>query len=288
MRIVRPRLSPLGLVLAAAHILPAQPPSGYQPAWNDEFVSPRLDAAKWESLSGVRRDGIMDPADAYTEGGELVLRTRKVGEAFHHGFIRTRGRYEPTYGYFEARVKLPRQVGHWAAFWLHGRQVCAGCPGVEVDIMEYPYRGNTVVHNLHWNGYGSEHKSVGSGNKPFTGSPQDWHVFAVEWTPQVYVFFIDGKETWRSSAKVSQVPGYIKLTDEVGDWAGDIRQATLPDEFRVDYIRVYQKPGITLARLGQGRRRTAGTLQLAGNRLVFRDGPTPFALDGRVYGLRIP
>jgi hypothetical protein len=29
------------------------------------------------------------------------------------------------------------------------------------------------------------------------------------------------------------------LSDEVGKWAGDINRAKLPDEFLVDYVRVY-------------------------------------------------
>jgi hypothetical protein len=33
--------------------------------------------------------------------------------------------------------------------------------------------------------------------------------------------------------------GYLLLSDEVGKWAGDITTARLPDEFLVDYVRVY-------------------------------------------------
>jgi hypothetical protein len=29
------------------------------------------------------------------------------------------------------------------------------------------------------------------------------------------------------------------LGDEVGQWGGDISQANLPDQFLVDYVRVY-------------------------------------------------
>jgi hypothetical protein len=35
------------------------------------------------------------------------------------------------------------------------------------------------------------------------------------------------------------VPEYIKLSDETGNWAGDIKKAKLPDQFLVDYVRVY-------------------------------------------------
>ena len=55
-----------------------------------------------------------------------------------------------------------------------------------------------------------------------------------------YVFYVDGKETWRTKASgVCQVPEYIKLSDEIGKWAGDIGKAKLPDAFMVDYVRVY-------------------------------------------------
>jgi hypothetical protein len=36
------------------------------------------------------------------------------------------------------------------------------------------------------------------------------------------------------------VPEYLKLTEEIGKWGGDITQAKLPDFFEVDYVRVYE------------------------------------------------
>lgn len=50
----------------------------------------------------------------------------------------------------------------------------------------------------------------------------------------------DGKEVWRSAAGgVSQVPEYLKLTEQIGKWGGEIRDAQLPDSFEVEYVRVY-------------------------------------------------
>ena len=49
------------------------------------------------------------------------------------------------------------------------------------------------------------------------------------------------QETWRHSAGgVSQVPEYIKLTEEIGTWGGEIQKASLPDYCEVDYVRVYE------------------------------------------------
>jgi hypothetical protein len=62
----------------------------------------------------------------------------------------------------------------------------------------------------------------------------------LEWKSNEYIFYVDGQETWRTSAGgMCQVPLYIKLSDETGDWAGDIAKAKLPDRFLVDYLRVY-------------------------------------------------
>ena len=52
---------------------------------------------------------------------------------------------------------------------------------------------------------------------------------------------MDSKEVWRTKAGgVSQVPEYLKLTEEIGKWGGDIATAQLPDYFEVEYVRVYE------------------------------------------------
>ncbi|MBP8259394.1 MAG: glycoside hydrolase family 16 protein, partial [Verrucomicrobia bacterium] len=68
-----------------------------------------------------------------------------------------------------------------------------------------------------------------------------FHTYGLLWLREEYVFYVDGQETWRSRAGgVCQVPLFVKVTEEIGPWAGDIRQATLPDYFTVDYVRVYE------------------------------------------------
>ena len=153
------------------------------------------------------------------------------------------GKFEHTYGYYAARIQLQRQPGHWSAFWLMGRGVGQvgdeGRDGTEIDIMEKPWRDERVQHALHWDGYGEHHKSEG---KVVTcpAVMEGFHNFALLWTPEEYVFYVDGKETWRTKAGgVCQAPLYIKLSDEVGQWGGDISKADLPDRFLVDHVRVY-------------------------------------------------
>jgi len=238
----------LGIRMAAVsgEFLPP-PPDGkeWKLAWSDEFDGEKLDETRWNRLGdSPRRDGYWVKDDAYVNGtGSLILRTRKDGDRYTCGAVNTRGKFEHAFGYYAARCKLPRQPGHWPAFWLMcsgvGSTENEGRDGTEIDIIEVPWRDGRLTINLHWDGYGDKHKSAGT---KFTipGIMEGWHIFSMLWTQQEYVFYVDGKEVWRSSAGgVSQVPEFIKLTEEIGAWGGKIQEAQLPDYFEVDYVRVY-------------------------------------------------
>ncbi len=227
---------------------PDIPVKGYKLIWSDEFTGTALDMAKWGYRSlGPRRDAVNAKETVSLDGkGHLVLTTQREGNKVHTAMIGTEGTLQTTFGYFECRAKLQDQIGHWSAFWLQtptmGKEI--GNPaesGTEIDIFEYLTKfGDGVVHNLHWDGYQAHHKSDG-GRASIPGLSQGWHTFGLLWTDQEYVFYVDGKETWRSKKAVSKRSEYMILSLEVGKWAGDISEAELPDSFYVDYVRVYQK-----------------------------------------------
>ena len=215
-------------------------------AWHDEFDGNALDESKWDVAEGKRRDAWWSRKAVSLDGkGNLVISTLKEGDKFYDACVRTKGKFEHAFGFYVARIRLQRQPGHWTAFWLYNKCVGkggkTGRTGTEIDIMEKPWLDDRVQQTLHWGGYGKDHKSAG--NKPVApGIMKGFHTFALLWTPDEYVFYIDGKETWRTSAGgVCQVPLYVKLSDEAkfGGWAGDVRKAQLPDEFLTDYVRVY-------------------------------------------------
>jgi beta-glucanase (GH16 family) len=226
--------------------LPEPPPGhAWKLGWSDEFAGAKLDTSKWELIGdSKRRDGYWVKADSYLDGhGNLILRTAKDGDRFTSGAIRTRGKFEHAFGYWVVRCKLPKEPGHWPAFWLMGDGVGkigdGGEDGTEIDIFEAPWRDGRVTMNLHWDGYGKDHKSAGTTIK-LPELTNGFHTFALWWKPDEYVFYTNGKETWRTNAGgVSKVPEFIKLTEEFGEWGGDIKKAKLPDEFVVDYVRVY-------------------------------------------------
>jgi len=212
--------------------------------WSDEFDGDKLDDGKWDIPEGPRRDGFWrrDAIRLYGKG-RLAIDAFKDGESFIDGCVRTKGKFEHTYGYYVAHVQLQKQPGHWSAFWLINTTVGnvgnGGEDGAEIDIYEKPTLDIFVNHAIHWDGYGEFHRSE-SWRSGVPGVLKGFHTFALLWTPEEYVFFVDGKETWRTKAGgPCKVPLYIKLSDEIGDWAGDIKTAALPDYFLVDYVRVY-------------------------------------------------
>ncbi len=226
---------------------PDIPVKGYKLVWADEFDGTTLDMAKWGYRQlGPRRDAVSVKDTVTLDGkGTLLLTTRRSGDKFHTAMIGTQGKFETTFGYFECRVQLQKQLGHWSAFWLQspsmGKEI--GNPaksGTEIDIFEYLVKyGEKILHNLHWDGYGEDHKRAGT-KVAIPGLSEGWHTVGLLWTAEEYVFYVDGKETWRTNEGISKRSEYMILSLEVGKWAKNIADAKLPDSFLVDYVRVYK------------------------------------------------
>ena len=224
------------------------PVKGYELVWSDEFDGTTLDMTKWNYRDlGPRHDAINVRNTVSLDGkGHLVLSTRRKGNKYHTAMIGTQKKFETTFGYFECRAKLQKQIGHWSAFWLQSPRMGKDIgnvfeAGAEIDIFEYSRtESDTVHHTLHWDGYGKDQKSAGK-RPQISGLSKGWHTFGLLWTDKEYVFYVDGKETWRTGEALSGQNEFIILSLEVGKWAGDISKAVLPDSLYVDYVRVYKK-----------------------------------------------
>ena len=235
--------------MSIRHSVPPAPVGkSWKLVWNDEFDGASLDTSKWVYWKeGARRDGWWS-RDAVSLDGKsrLVIKTYKEGDRYIDGAVCSQGKFEHAFGYYVARIKFHTQPGHWPAFWLHSPDVSKvtgdGRKGTEIDIMEKPWLDNRIQQTLHWDGYGADHKCAENLFR-FPDVRKGFHAFGVAWLPTEYVFYIDGVETWRTSAGgVSQVPQFIILSDEIWNnpkWTGYMEDAKLPDRFLVDYVRVY-------------------------------------------------
>jgi beta-glucanase (GH16 family) len=248
-----------------------------QIVFSDDFDGTSLNTNKWELCPEWDRQGRSSWRDdmVSVSGGNLHIKFRLdktlgasksanktlVDNWIRAGGIRSRKKdgyilFDSGYGYYEARIKFPVVSGTWGAFWLMSPTQHLlgdeGVDGTEIDIVESIHNENGEYNAaLHWNGYDDKHKSTGSGEgaKPVNIYDGQFHVFALDWSPSEYVFYVDGKEFWRAdggsqfkNAGINQNPNYIKLTVEGADWAGSIPSNFTEGEMLVDYVRVYNQP----------------------------------------------
>jgi beta-glucanase (GH16 family) len=242
----------------------ANPPAGFVLAFSDEFETPgSLDPAKWGYEIGYIRN---DEKQFYTsrsenvraEGGNLVIEARKEahqGYGYTSASVNTLGRFEFLYGRVEVRAKLPTGNGSWPAIWTLGtnlRQVDWPACG-EIDIMENVGHEPGIAHGtLHGPGY-SGAEGIGAAFTLPAGRrfADDFHVFAVEWEPNVLRFFVDGQlyqtqtpATLPSGSRwVFDHPFFLILNVAVGgNWPGPPDETTVfPQRMLVDYVRVYRR-----------------------------------------------
>ncbi len=253
------------LLLAALPVL-AQKSGDWQLLWSDEFKGPANsapDESKWSYELGGGGWGnrelevyTKNPENAFEDGkGHLVIRAIKTAEGgYTSGRLRTLDKFSFTYGKAAARIRIPRGQGIWPAFWMMGIDIkSAGWPRAgEIDIMENIGKEPNAVHGtIHGPGY-SGAQSIGEKVELPSGGAfaDDFHEYAVVWSPGKIVFEVDGKpfhevtpaKLPKGAKWVYDHPFYLLLNLAVGGaWPGNPDATTqFPQEMVVDWVRVWQ------------------------------------------------
>lgn len=233
---------------------------GLKLAWSDDFEGTELDPKKWECCPeweradvGARWDDDMVELDGK---GNLLL---KVGldedNEIISGAVRTKTKdyrvlFEQARGYFEIRTTLQSVPGYWSAFWVIGDNKTnpgnGASDGAEIDIFEsFDLNGGRINHALHWDGLGETTKSLGGHTVNKGLYDGEYHTFGLLWADDGYFFYVDGQLSYSIDATADDFPGssadpsYIKISNEVGTWAGYMSKSDLPDQIKVDYVKVY-------------------------------------------------
>lgn len=234
--------------------------------FSDEFDGTSLDLSKWHtcfwwatdtcSIESNNELELYVKDDVLVGGGILTLRAQRRtapgwnGKTYRYtsGMVSTGGRkYEKppgfayTYGYAEARVRVPRGQGLWPAFWMLPVSYRSR---PEIDIMEILGDQPDVHHmNYHWlypDGTRGDRGATWAG----PAFSVDWHSFGVDWQPGAIVWYVDGIERWRftDAANVPAEPMYLLLNLAVGgDWPGSPNASTpFASYYQVDYVRVWR------------------------------------------------
>jgi beta-glucanase (GH16 family) len=114
---------------------------------------------------------------------------------FLSGVISTFDKFSQKYGYYEARIKIPKHNGTFPAFWLHHQKKNdEGTRKTEIDIMEnlghFPWY---IYNSFHYTGGSPKPQPQGQiGSETGVHYSEDYHVYAVEWEPGRITWFIDG------------------------------------------------------------------------------------------------
>jgi len=257
-----------------AQVQPTSPAAGsWTLTWSDEFNGPegaQVDASKWVMETGGNGWG-NDELEYYTnrsqnsfqQDGNLVIKVLPekytgadgVTRSYTSARLKTLGKFDQTYGRFEARIKIPRGQGIWPAFWMLGTDIDKpGWPACgEIDIMENIGKEPATVHGtIHGPGY-SGAQGIGSPYSTPDGKAvaDDYHVFAVEWEPNAIRFYVD-KDLFatrtpadlpKGAKWVYDHPFFLLLNVAVGGgWPGSPDATSpYPQEMLVDYVRVYRR-----------------------------------------------
>lgn len=254
---------PLRAVEASAFV-----PAGYTLVWNDEFDGDTLDRTKWSMPSyKEREEQVMNtPGTHRVADGMLHLETFERDGRLHGPIMDTRGKFMPTYGYFESRLRFHKLQGHHGCFWLQTPTFgkLPGDPaasGTEMDIIEWfggGRRKGWAGMNIYYGGKDGKVRSPSIPKFHLMGGPVEgdpasplgdlsdgFRTYGLLWTPEACVFTCEGVEIMRDTEAVSRIPQYIVLSLLSAKWERDrLDRSKLPDPMVVDYVRVYQMPAV--------------------------------------------
>lgn len=240
--------------------------AGWKLVWSDEFLKNGLpDSSNWNYNTGGHGWGNAekqfytkaDTGNAFVSDGLLhIIAKKELKENNHYTSARmvTKGRHSWKYGRVEARAKVPKGVGPWAAFWMLGNNIDeVGWPRCgEIDIMEYVgYMADTILGTVHTEAY-NHGKGTQKGGKITIDNPtDDFHVYAIEWDAEKILFFVDDHQYFefdnehKTNAEWPFAqPFFIIINLAVGGNLGGakgIDENAFPATYLIDYIRVWQK-----------------------------------------------
>jgi beta-glucanase (GH16 family) len=243
--------------------------------WQDEFNYTGLpDSSKWDYETGHIRnteEQYYTKENARVQNGCLLIEARK--QTYPNQFydakrinwkyrdpvanytsasMVTLGKQHFKYGRIEVRAKLPKGMGVWPAIWMLGKnREMVGFPFCgEIDIMEFVGHDSNHIHaSLHYPIDTAGNSSSKGGeikvNQPYNA----FHVYAIEWSRKKIDYYFD--DSLYHSVDITQIrfsksnpfrkPFFLLINLALGgSWGREIDDNILPQQFLIDYVRVYK------------------------------------------------
>ena len=163
--------------------------------------------------------------------------------------------HQAGYGIWEARMKVPNNIGAWPTFWL-----CSSNNTLEIDILDGTSPDGMLVNVIDHRKYENDYKAL---PYPFprlskseyrvkpwvepgqTGNElldNNYHTYAMAWTPSEITFFFDGRAIYSVPASVvtaielgeNNWPD-LRISMQMWDWASGNGEV-----MDVDYVRIWK------------------------------------------------
>lgn len=242
------------------------PIEGYNLVWHDEFDEGTELNSDWvhevqkdhwvnnELQNYVNHTSPQGKVVTELKGGNLQIHCFKEGGKIYSGRVYGKRNTGWRYGYVEASIKLPKGKGTWPAFWMMPVNFESWPHDGEIDIMEeVGFHPDYVSSSLHADGHVHSNGTQVTKEIKCAGAEGSFHTYGMEWTPDYFQFYVDGKKTLYYKNPGTGVrdwpydaPFYVIFNLAWGgDWGGngrqDVDESALPVTMEVDWVRVYQK-----------------------------------------------
>ena len=190
-------------------------------------------------LKGVNNPGILNDPRPFLTGG-----------------VNSQGKFSFLYGKIEVRARKECAQGAWPAIWMMPEEaVYGGWPhSGEIDIMEHLNFDSVIHYNVHtrYSYVLKNRRNPPSGIGNINADVTQWNIYGLEWYPDVLIWTLNGRETFRYhrleglDPEMIQWPFdqsfYIILSQQLGgSWVGKIDPDQLPVSMIIDFVKVYQK-----------------------------------------------
>ncbi|MDE5975315.1 MAG: family 16 glycosylhydrolase, partial [Muribaculaceae bacterium] len=185
-------------------------PEGYTLVWADEFNGGPALGSDWVAENwpaGYVNNELQIYTSRPVDGkstlvvadGFLNINCFKASDGkIYSGRVNAKPSTGWLYGYFEARILLPKGKGTWPAFWMMPANVdwntnpwpkCG-----EIDIMEeVGANPDYVSSSIHTQKYNHTLNTQKTHEMKCDGAETSFHVYALEWTADEITTYVDGK-----------------------------------------------------------------------------------------------
>lgn len=221
--------------------------------WQEEFSGKELDTKKWQYYDNYkeRHGAVHNPEMAEVSNGTLKIKVSTKDKVNFTSIIKTKELFST--GYFELRARVSPESGQWVDWWMLDDDILNGvnsqpeCQEIDCfEIRKFDEKQNNISDGLYYNihrfGYGEEHRWDGKFVRNLNLIDGKFHIFGFFRSKKQYIFYVDGKETWRTDKITPRKLNFL-LSCELLDnfWAGKVPPEGYDNiALEVDYLRIFE------------------------------------------------